>query len=1017
MNGLTLTAAVAATAPSLVPYGLRVENLVDPLALQTEEPRFSWKVRAGRPDERNLKQTAYRILVASSPDRLTPGKADLWDSGKVTSAATFGVRYAGKDLGSRAFCWWKVQVWDQDGKAARWSPAARFSTGLLGRNDWRADWIHGNKPTREPDPLEGARWVWGSDYAGDQTPAGSHRFAVKIDYGSQAARAVVVLTVDNLWKLRVNGTVVAEQTDLEAWRRPTQVDLLAHLRTGENVIEIEGTNVGVGPAGLLAGIEIERGGKVERYVSGPDWLADGAPVRMIGDNGIQPWGPIRVQQIVPAPAQYLRKEFVARRKVKRATLYATALGNVDFHLNGKRVSDDLFTPGWTNYRKRVQYRAWDVTRQVRAGDNALGAVLAQGWYAGYIAWGWQREHWGDTPQALAQLEIEYDDGLREIVVSDKSWRTSEGPILDEHHLHGEKYDARREQAGWDRPRFRGANWKPVGVAAWPEATVEAFIGNPVREYAEVKPVSVKEIRPSTYLVDFGQNLSGFVRLTVSAKRGTVITLKHAERLDADGLPYYVNLRSAQATDVYTAKGAKRETWNPRFTFHGFQYVEVSGLTEPPNGDTLRAVAISSATPEVGTLETSDAMLNTLVRNAWWTQKMNFIDVPTDCPQRDERLGWTGDAQAYIRTAASLSDVQAFFTKWLVSLDDDQREDGQYPMVAPVLKTLEDGGPAWADAGVICPMAIYHVYGDLDLLRRHYPQMRKFIEFCRARSKPDLTPPDQFHCFGDWLNIGANTPNDVIFLAYFAGSTALLVEAAEALGYADDAAKYRDLHGKLRKAFQNAYVRPDGKVKGETQCSYVLALGFDLLEETQRDLAAKHLVADIESRGWHLSTGFVGTRDLMHVVSKIGRDDVAFRLLHNKTFPSWGFTIQHGATSIWERWDGWTPDKGFQDPGMNSFAHYAYGAVVGWMFEHIGGIRESEPGYGKMRIEPKIDPNLAWAKCTYDSVRGPIRTSWKVLKGKVDLEVEVPANAEAEIVLPNGKVEKVGSGVWRYTVDR
>jgi alpha-L-rhamnosidase len=411
------------------------------------------------------------------------------------------------------------------------------------------------------------------------------------------------------------------------------------------------------------------------------------------------------------------------------------------------------------------------------------------------------------------------------------------------------------------------------------------------------------------------------------------------------------------------------------------------------------------------------MLNKLVRNAWWTQKMNFIDVPTDCPQRDERLGWTGDAQAYVRTAASFSDVQAFFTKWLATLDDDQREDGQYPMVAPVLKTLEDGGPAWADAGVICPMAIYRVYGDLDLLRRHYPQMRKFIEFCRLRSKPDLTPPDQFHCFGDWLNIGADTPNDVIFLAYFAGSTALLAEAAEALGESRDAARYRDLHARLRKAFQNAYVQPDGKVKGETQCSYVLALGFDLLEEAQRELAAKHLVADIENRGWHLSTGFVGTRDLMHVLSKIGRDDVAFRLLHNKTFPSWGFTIEHGATSIWERWDGWTPDKGFQDPGMNSFAHYAYGAVVGWMFEQIGGIRESEPGYGRMRIEPKIDPNLTWAKCAYDSVRGPIRTSWHVSKGKVEIEVEVPANTEAEIVLPNGKVEKVGSGIWRYAVDR
>ncbi|MEZ5163821.1 MAG: alpha-L-rhamnosidase C-terminal domain-containing protein [Fimbriimonadaceae bacterium] len=431
---------------------------------------------------------------------------------------------------------------------------------------------------------------------------------------------------------------------------------------------------------------------------------------------------------------------------------------------------------------------------------------------------------------------------------------------------------------------------------------------------------------------------------------------------------------------------------------------------------FKPIAISSATPEVGVMETSDPMLNQLLSNCWWTQKMNFVDIPTDCPQRDERLGWTGDAQAYVETTAYFSDVQAFFDKWLVTLDDAQREDGQYPQVAPVLKGLSDGGPAWSDAGVICPMEIYDAYGDKELLRRHYPNMKRFIEFCRARSKDSLLPPDNYHIFGDWLSINANTPKDVITTAYFAGSTELLAQAAEILGYEDDAKHYRDLHQQIRKVFQQAFLSADGKVSGDTQCGYVLAIGFDLLEPEQADFAAKHLVENIESRKWHLSTGFVGTRDIMHVLTKIGRSDVAFRLLHNTDYPSWGFPIQHGATSIWERWDGWMPEKGFQDVGMNSFAHYAYGAVAGWMFKTIGGISPLEAGYGKISIAPQIDPNLEFAKTTYDSVRGPIRTHWWKDGDSVRMTVEIPANITAVVVLPDGSGTRheVGSGAFEFS---
>jgi alpha-L-rhamnosidase len=362
----------------------------------------------------------------------------------------------------------------------------------------------------------------------------------------------------------------------------------------------------------------------------------------------------------------------------------------------------------------------------------------------------------------------------------------------------------------------------------------------------------------------------------------------------------------------------------------------------------------------------------------------------------------------------LADVQPFFTKWLVSLDDGQRADGQYPMVAPVKVAGDDGGPAWADAGVICPWTIYDTYGDRELLARHYPNMKRFVEFCEKRSTADLLPPAQFHCFGDWLNINSPTPNEVIYSAYFAGSTRILARAARVLGKDADAVRYEALYARLRDVFTKTYVSADGTVRGDSQCGYVLALAFDLLPEELATKAADRLVADIEKRGWHLSTGFVGTRDIMHVLSKIGRNDVAFRLLHNTTFPSWGFTIANGATSIWERWDGWTPEKGFQDPGMNSFAHYAFGAVVGWMFDQPAGISNLTPGFEKVKIAPQIDPNLKWLKSSYNSVRGPIVSNWSVKDKVVSMSVVIPPNVTAEVHIPGGKTVTVGSGMYTFS---
>jgi len=993
---------VAPKAGALAPYALRCESLTDPFGVGREKPNLSWKLKAAKEGLRDLRQSAYAVRVGTAP-----GRADLWNSGRVVSSAQYGVTYGGKPLGSGRQAYWSVRTWDGSGHPSAWSPVARFSVGLLKESDWKGKWIAYDVPEgAEGQTFAGASWIWSAADGTGDAPVVKRTFTKGFTLAAKPATAPFAITADDAMTLWVNGReVYRSKRTTDEWRTPVRIDLKDHLRAGENEIRVEVENTTKSPAGVIARLAV--GGTT--VVTDRSWTTEGG-VRIVAAYGGGPWGRFGEGRVL-RPSVVYRKRFGSRSNLVRATADVTALGLVDFYLNGKRVTDDLFTPGWTDYHKRVYARTFDVTRMLasRTGNN-VALEVGDGWYSGYVGFGAQRSHYGDRPRVRAQITLEYADGTKETIGTDGSWNAMTGARRVQDFLAGEEYDARLIGAGDPfRPTFRRVRARVIdGI----KTKVEPFPGVPVRPYARLNPVKVTP-QGGGYILDFGQNLAGFAHLKASGRAGERVQLQFVEVLNPDGTPYTANLRSARAIDAYTFAGEGVEEWEPRFTFHGFRYLKVTGMGRAPKPGEITAVAISSDTPETGTIETSDPMINKLAKNAWWTQKMNFIDVPTDCPQRDERLGWTGDAQAYIRTASTYSDVQSFFDKWLVALDDGQRRDGQYPQVAPNIVAGDDGGPAWADAGVICPKTIYDVYGDKRLLAERYPQMRKFVEFCRARSTPDLLPPRNFHCFGDWLSINASTPNEVIYEAYFAYSTRLLAQSARELGYRDDAAKYEKLSADVKAAFNRAYVSKDGKVSGDTQTAYVLALGFDLLEKPMRPLAAARLVANIQSRGWHLSTGFVGTRDLMRVLTEIGRDDVAFRLLHNTTFPSWGFEIKNGATTVWERWDGYTPEKGFQDPGMNSFAHYAYGAVMGWVFANVGGIDNSAPGFARIKIAPKIDPRLRWAKTSYDSVRGPVRTEWRKANGKVTLAVEIPPNATATIAIPGGGTKNVGSGTYRF----
>ncbi|AQT67447.1 Bacterial alpha-L-rhamnosidase [Anaerohalosphaera lusitana] len=998
---------------------LKCESRTDPLGIDAAAPRMSWILSS---DGYGQKQTAYRILAATEPDKLKAGQADLWDSGKVESDRTFGIVYAGSELKSEIDCYWKVRVWDKDGEPSDWSGPAMWSMGLLDREDWQAEWIGfdvRDKKNGLPKVIEKASWIWTADQRGQNVPVGQcyfrKNFQVPKDF--TVDRAMAYVSADNSFELNLNGLPVGQGKD---WEVIKPIDISDEVQTGRNVVAVSAENVGssANPAGLLAVIVIESdAGETLEFVTNEQWISssteeDGwtqvehntaswSASRTLGPYGCKPWGEVGTDVKELPPARYLRRSFaVQEKRIAKARLYATALGIYQMFVNGQRVTEDYFSPGWTDYEKRIYYRTYDVTDMIKQGNNAVGAILADGWFAGYVGYGGQRNHYGKKLRLLSQLHITYDDGSSQVVASGPDWKASLGPIGYADFLMGESYDARLEMPGWDTADFDDAEWRKVAVGGEEvQPKIQAAVHQPVIVFEKVKPVSVTEPKPGQYVFDMGQNFAGVVRIQINGESGQKITLRHAEWLQSDGTIYTENLRSADATDIYICKGNGEETWQPYFTFHGFQYVEVTGLDAKPDLDMLTGLALSSDTPTAGTFECSDPMVNKIQQNSVWTQRANFIDIPTDCPQRDERLGWTGDAQVYINTACYHNDVHAFFTKWLVDLEDAQRADGQFPRVAPLKVAGADGGPAWADAGVICPWTIYKMYGDERVLEKHYEAMKEFIEFRKNRCTDELLPPARFHCYGDWLNIDDNTPKDVIFMSYFAYSTDLLARTARVLGYEDDAAAYDKLFEKIKASFNEAYVAEDGKIKGDSQTAYVLAIAHDLLDEDMQKKAAEHLLRRIDENDGHLSTGFIGTKDLMLVLAKIGRNDVAYKLLHNDTFPSWGFSIKHGATSIWERWNGWTPDEGFANPGMNSFAHYSFGAVCQWMFENIGGIRTEGAGFENIVLKPRPGGELKWAKTRYDSVRGTIETDWKLDGKHFNCTVVIPPNTTAEVHMP------------------
>jgi len=718
------------------------------------------------------------------------------------------------------------------------------------------------------------------------------------------------------------------------------------------------------------------------------------------------------------PAPMLRHEFLVRKEIGRARLYATAMGLYELQLNGKRLGDQYFTPGWTSYDFRHQYQTYDVTEILKTGANGIGAILGDGWFRGMLAPKPERNTYGTKLALLAQLVIAYTDGTQEIVATDGTWKASTGPVQASDNYNGETYDARLEKRGWSESGYDDSNWQGV-TPLTSTAKLVAPAGPPVKKIEEIKPVKVLKSPAGEAILDMGQNMVGWVRFRVTAPAGTTITLKHAEVLDGQGNLYTENLRSAKQTVQYITKGGGTEEYEPHFTFQGFRYVSVSGWPGEVKPEDFSGVVVHSAMRRTGSFETSNAQLNQLEHNIIWGQKGNFLDVPTDCPQRDERMGWTGDAQAFAPTASFNFETAGFYTKWLKDLALDQEDDGAVPYVipnAPSHKTRkgEAASAGWADAAVVVPWTVYQAFGDKRVLEDQYSSMKAWVEYMRRQAGKSYIWSNGFS-FGDWLAFattdsdypGATTDKDFLQTAYFAHSTSLLARTATALGKSDEAAEYSRLAANIKQAFQGEFVTPNGRISPNTQTAYALALAFDLVPETMRAEVASRLAADVR-KFHHLTTGFLGTPVLSKALSDTGYLDEAYMLLNNTEYPSWLYPVTKGATTIWERWDGIKPDGSFQDPGMNSFNHYAYGAIGAWMYSVVAGIGldEAQPGYKHVLIAPQPGGGLTSAKASLETMYGRLSTAWETDNGKMKLTVEIPPNTTATVRIPKANLQEV-----------
>jgi alpha-L-rhamnosidase len=1014
-------ASFAAAAPaSLHPVDLRCEYRVNPLGIDAAAPRLSWKLEARDPAARGLAQSAYQVLAARSEALLARQQGDLWDSGKVNSGASIHVAYAGKALTSGEPVWWKVRVWDASANASAWSAPAQWTMGLLAASDWQGKWIGFDGGEGKPAELGSAQWI-GAPGSAAGTVYFRHTFQIPADNPLADATLLVVgsgpttISVNGGRPRKLQGPQDANATAITGALHPGANVVAASVEPGENA-----------PTALIGVVELNLASG-ERVVvrTGDDWRAtttappdwekretsDAAwqTAKVLGPYGMAPWGDVGAGWRTVLPARLLRKDFSVSAPVKRATLYLSGLGLSEAYLNGAKVSADVLSPALSEYPKRVYYVTYDVTQRLHAGANALGVMLGNGRYFPPQRSVPTRTRYFGYPKLKLQLELELANGKTERVVSDETWKlTTDGPIRANNEYDGEVYDARQELPGWSRAGYADAKWQHAQAVEGPAGVLSAQSIEPIRVTATLKPVAVKEVRPGIYIFDMGQNMVGWCRLTVAGPRGTQVTLRHAERLRANGMLYTDNLRSAEAMDTYILKGGGTEVYEPRFTYHGFRYVEVKGFPGKPTLGALEGREVHDNLARASAFATSNPLLNQIYQAVVWGTQDNYRSVPTDCPQRDERQGWLGDRSEESLGETYLYDVAAFYSNWVRDINDSEDENGRVPDVAPSYWPLYNDDVTWPATFILAADHLYRQYGDRRVIEQNYDGMRKWILHMESYLKDGLMPRDQY---GDWCPppeslelIHARDPlrrtdGTLIGTAYFYHLLGVMARDANLVGKPADAQEYSDLAARMRAAFNQAYFHADTKLYGNgSQTASVLPLAFDMAPAGERQAVLDALVRNIEERSHgHQATGLLGGQWLMRVLSDNGHTATAYTIASQREYPGWGYMVTHGATTIWELWNGDTAD-----PGMNSGNHVMLvGDLITWCNEYLAGIRpdDAPPAFKHIVMRPTPVGDLHYVQASYQSAYGKIASDWKIAGGRFAWSVTVPANTTATVFVP------------------
>jgi len=992
------------------PQKLLTEYQSNPIGLDVPAPRLSWFVND---TTRGAKQSAYHIIVSASLKQLKKDIGDVWDSKKVESDQSRLVKYAGPATESRKIYFWKVKTWDQDGNESSWSEPATWEMGLLNREDWKAGWIGLDVELDRSEQEKYGNWIWHPDEKGLNIPI-YIRKSFTLPEDKTVRKAMLSVTADNEFESWVNGIERGKGDD---WQRFYSRDITKDLVEGVNILSFSAMTTQPENCGLIFYLDLVFADGTNEYISSDDacdvslnaprgWQKMEFPAEswisaeIIAPYGEGYWGPLDAPGPVPR-STLLRKEFTASNSVKKARAYVTGLGNYELYINGEKIGRDLLTPGWTDYRDRVQYQVYDITDKIQSGENAAGMFLGNMWWSSGLGWMGGRKYSSGPVRGLCQIELEYKDGSTEIIPTDNTWTGHKSPITDNSIYQGEKYDARLEIDGWCVPGLDEADWEAVTHYTEEDTLIlSAQAGPPIRIAKKMEPVSVTEVGPGKFVYDMGTNLVGFARLMVQGDAGTKVTLRFAELLHEDGTVAQENLRSAKATDKYILKGGDMETWQPRFTYHGFRYVQVEGFPGTPTKESLTALQIYSSAPVTGKFECSNEIINKVWGNILNGQKGNMHSVPTDCPQRDERLGWTGDAQMFAPTANYNMNMARFFSKWMIDITDSQdEEEGWVYDVNPGIVVEGPGKPAWGDAITVVPWMVYKFYGDKRVLENNYEGMKAWVEYMRRNAKDNLYIFDQngWHGYGDWISV-VPSPGAPISAEYYFYSTKLVAKTAKIIGRDEDAKEYKDLAGQIAEAVNKEFFNQvTNNYQEATQTANLLPLAFGMVPDELEQNVADNIAANVIKRGKHPSTGFLGTGYILPMLSDYGYHDLAYEVASQTTYPSWGYMVENGATSMWELWnsDSEPPE------GMNSRNHFALGSCGEWFYAYLAGIRPDlkNPGFKHSIIAPKPAGDLTYAIGEIVTGYGLLKCHWQKTDDGLRMIVLVPPNTSATIKIP------------------